>query len=402
MVSLIVLFLFTGLQSQNLLFNGGFEDVKTYDWEARRNRDTFYAKHWYETTNATVDIIRNSDACNDAYTKSIEPSIDFCTKTKSGNYCIGIGPLNLMGYMEHISGRLKDSLSEGERYLVTIYIKKQSTRTPLIPKGIGIKFHKDSVLFSGQKKDIDNNKVWAHYDNLFEREKIFSDFEINEYVLDTNWVEYEFIYSARGGERYLTIGRFAYDNDESVMKQFRRLRDAPWEDKILRFIRSDKSKTLKRFFDKKATFDNESSSYYFIDQVKVVPMDSSKPLTDKVLMEEDNIPRETNNYVDLDPTTTIPSEQEIVIDKGFVGDMKMEFGVRLKPMEKYVLEYGKKCKIIIINTGTNDEYDEMKYLLEYPARKLRKNMTFGEVLLWQEIRDKIGYFAVSKLEHSGE
>jgi len=372
MVSLVSLFLFTGLQAQNLLFNGGFEDVKTYDWDTRRNRDTFYAKHWYEATNATVDIIRDSGACNDAHTKSVEPSIDFCTKAKSGNYCIGMGPLTLMGYMEHISGRLKDSLKEGQKYLVSFYLKKQPTKTPLIPKGIGLKFHQDSVLFSGQKKDIDNHKVWAHYDNLFEREKIFSDFEIDEYVLDTNWVEYQFIYSARGGEKYLTIGRFAYDNDEGVMKQFRKLRHAPWEGKILRFIRSDKSKTHKRFFDEEAIFDSESSGYYFIDQVRIIPLDSTKPPAKEVVTEDNTIPEEAYNYVDLDPATAIPSERQIVIDKGFVGDLKLELGVRLKPMEKYVLEYGRRNQIVIINTAEGGGYGQMKFFLEHPARKLRK------------------------------
>lgn len=50
----------------------------------------------------------------------------------------------------------------------------------------------------------------------------------------------------------------------------------------------------------------------------------------------------------------------------------MELGVRLKPMEKYVLKYGNNCEIIIINTGEVQQYSEMKYTLKHPAKKLRK------------------------------
>lgn len=373
-VAIAAFLILIDLNSQNLLFNGDFEDVKTYDFNTRRNRDTFYAMHWFEATNATVDIIRDLSACNEAYTKSIEPMIDFCIEVKSGNYCIGFGPIHFMGAMEHISGRLKEELISGKRYLVSFNLKKQPTETPLIPKGIGIKFHEDSLLFKGGRKDIDNQKVWALYDNLFEEDKIFSDFELDEYVLDTSWVEHKFIYTARGGEKYLTLGRFAYENDKEIIQQFNKLRHNPWEAKILKYVKSDKSKVCKRFFDNKEEFDLEGHNYYFIDLIEVTSLDTVLARDGKISVGSDkgNLPAEAYNYVDLDPMTSTPSEREINVDKGFVGDIKMELGVRLKPMEKYVLEYGRKNQIIIINTAESGGYDEMKFLLENPAKKLRK------------------------------
>lgn len=81
------------------------------------------------------------------------------------------------------------------------------------------------------------------------------------------------------------------------------------------------------------------------------------------------------NLVDTDPTTTdIPERRVINIDKGFEGMMTIQIGVKLKPMEKYEISYGKNKKIIVINPDTikQNGYKEDFFELKYPARKLQK------------------------------
>lgn len=358
------------LIGQNLVLNPDFTEIVQHDGDLHIYVDTFYAKNWFTPSGGSVDIYR-SNRLPSVPNFNLSIHKPFEMEVVSGFYCIGLFFQEFMGQMEHITGRLLQPLVSGQKYSVSFYVKMHPTNTPFIPKGMGYKFSKDSIVFKPVELG-DRGKASPFYDHLFADHKVYADYEVDEYILDTTWVKYSSTFTAKGGEKYITLGRFAYRNDAKIIEQFKRLRHSPWEDKMVRFVKSDKSKVCKRFFDKKETFDIDGSNYYYIDLVKVIPLDSTKTASTEIVMEDNAIPDEAYNYVDLDPTTVIPSERQIVIDKGYVGDLKLELGVRLKPMEKYVLEYGKKCQIIIINTGTNDGYSEMKHLLEYSARKLRK------------------------------
>lgn len=359
------------LIGQNLVLNPDFEDVVQHQGDLSIYLDTFYAKNWFPPTGGSVDIYR-SNILPKGSNFNLDAHKPFKTNVVSGAYCIGLFFLEFMGQMEHITGTLSQPLASGQKYSVSFYVKMHPTNTPFIPKGMGYKFSQDSIVFEPVELG-DRGKASPFYDHLFAEHKVYADYEIDEYILDTTWVKYSSAYTAKGGEKYITLGRFAYRDDAKIIKQFKRLRHAPWKDKMLRFVKSDKSKVCKRFFDKKVEFDIQGSNYYYIDLVEVVPIDSTKPPPAREVVTEDNtIPEEAYNYVDLDPATAIPSERQIVIDKGFVGDLKLELGVRLKPMEKYVLEYGRRNQIVIINTAEGGGYGQMKFFLEHPARKLRK------------------------------
>jgi hypothetical protein len=81
------------------------------------------------------------------------------------------------------------------------------------------------------------------------------------------------------------------------------------------------------------------------------------------------------NSVDTDPNTLdIPNKRVIELDKGFYGMMTIQMGLKLKPMEKYELQYGKNKKIIVINTSNDVSkgYTQSYFTLRYPAKKLQK------------------------------
>ena len=269
-LEIIIIFPFVAT-SQNLLLNGDFENVHKYRNENRRIRNTFYAQSWFESTNGTVDIIRDLAACDLDHTKSFEPDIDFCINTKSGDYCIGFIPLTFLGYMEHLTGTFDKELKKGSVYKISFFLKKQYSEFPFIPNGIGFSLHKDSLFFDKkliEDIDMDSGKPWAYYDNLFKSEKIIADFEIDNYVLDTSWVKYKFLFKARGEERFITFGKFAYEKDKKIMKQLKKIRVNPWDKKICKFIKKGKSLVNRKFF--KGNKIEDSSCYYFLDSIEVV------------------------------------------------------------------------------------------------------------------------------------
>jgi hypothetical protein len=347
--------------SQNLLLNGDFESILETDGSKDFYLKNFYNKDWIEPTDCSPDIYRDKSICSLDYVTNIENEMDMCISTVSGNYAIGFIALNYYGYMEHLTGELRNPLEAGGIYKVSFYLKYFGYE-PFFSKGIGYKFSKDSIVF--ESDEVFTYKLSPYYQDLFKQKKVYADFEFNEYLIDTVWTKYTTTFIANGEEKYITFGQFSFRDDNEVVKQLKYLRQDATEKKLHNFVASGKSEYLKYFADLSLYHDYQlGGNYYLLDKIEVT----------KLSEEEKSLYNKDCSYcVDLDPMTTMPSFREVTIDKGFVGDMKIELGVRLKPMEKYVLEYGKKCKIIIINIGTNDEYSEMKYLLEYSARKLRK------------------------------
>ena len=116
-------------------------------------------------------------------------------------------------------------------------------------------------------------------------------------------------------------------------------------------------------------------NYYYLDNVEIVLIDSTAP-DESESSNSESFERATPpnaSLVDLDPSTNIPSRQHLPVARGFVGDIKMELGVRLHSGQQYVLEYGKKEKIVIVCEGPQlNHFNDMAYTLEYQARKLRK------------------------------
>lgn len=347
--------------SQNLLLNGDFESILETDGSRDFYLKNFYCTDWFEPTECSPDIYRDISVCSSDFVTNIENEMDMCISTASGDYAVGFYALGYYGYMEHLTGKLREPLEAGEIYKVSFYLKYFGDE-PFFSKGIGYKFSKDSILF--ESDEVFSYKLSPYYQDLFKQKKVYADFEFNEYLTDTVWAKYTTTYIATGGEKYITFGQFSFRDDKEVIMQLEYLRQDANEEKLKNFVASGKSAYLKYFTDLSLDYDNElGGNYYLLDKIEVTKLpEKEKPLYNK----------DCSYCVDLDPMTSMPSFREVKIDKGFVGDMKIELGVRLKPMEKYVLEYGRKCKITIINTGIKDEYSEMKYLLEHSARKLRK------------------------------
>lgn len=339
--------------------NGDFENVIPNNGDLLIYQDQFYAKDWLQPTDCTVNIYRDKTICGESNVMDMESKLDFCVNAESGKYCIGLILISYFGYMEHITGQLIEPLVGGLNYEISYYIKFHYENMIKSCNGFGFKFSKTPDIFYAAK--IPEEDRHPFYDKIFFQNRIFSDFQINEVILDTNWQKKTFLYTAKGGERHITFGRFSYSDDYSLYKHFERMRHLPIKGSFAdKTITQNTSPVIKNYSNKVAAGEGEDNwvSYYMLDNVQIIRLDNDT--TDYSICD---------NCIDTDPKTiNIPSYREYKVDIGFVGKMNIEIHPSLKPMEMLVIEYGNKRKIIDSNFGTNILNTVSK--LEFPARKL--------------------------------
>lgn len=355
-------------KAQNLLLNGGFESTISKVGDQQLRVDSFYARDWFLPTDCTVDIYRNKSICTNEYIRSYEPILNFCINTYSGNYNIGLTLIDAYGSMEHISGILSKSLIKDKLYKVNFYLKYKANKYSWASKGFGYKFSTDSVVFKSNILELEfkGSGLAPYYYNLFSAYKVYSDFELDYLFYDTTWTKIETIFKAKGGERYLTFGKFAIPEDSKIIKQFNSLISRKRIDTDDKNIADLNSKVLMIV---PLSVDDETptlTNYYFMDAVEVIAMDSLE-----------QIKYESCPFcVDLDPDTSFPSSREynnLFNDRGWVGNISTEIIANLGPMEKLTIEYGKNKKVIIINAKNAEEEkrEEVRYDLNCPVKKLR-------------------------------
>lgn len=173
---------------QNLIPNGDFEETISKVGDNREFIDSFYAKQWYVPTNCTPDIFRSSLYCDSLSIMSFEPSMRFCLKPISGNYCIGLGLLNTFGSMEYVSARLNKTLIKGKTYKLTFWSKYIGGLDNYISDGFGCKFSVDSLLFNSTEMDIKGQA--SYYQYLYKSEPIVG----VGYFQGTAWTKHEVNY----------------------------------------------------------------------------------------------------------------------------------------------------------------------------------------------------------------
>ena len=300
--------LFTqGIFAQNLLLNGDFEEVVPNNGNYEVYLDTFYAKKWFSPTYCSVDIYRDHKVCSSSNVMNINYNLDFCVHCASGNYCIGLFTLDYFGSMEHLTGKLSKPLEAGKTYKVSFAMKFfVPDNTIIASKGLGYKFNKDSVLFhadslfsgkdlSPKSKKLNKNKILygekqpPYYTDLFATEKVYADFSFQEYMTDTTWNNYTTYYTAKGGERFITLGQFAYKNDKKIMEQLLKLQRHAYVEYVTKFIKSNKSLCIHNFSAdvKNPNFIN----YYLMDNIKVEEVSG-----------ENTIPKkDCNSYFEVAP-----------------------------------------------------------------------------------------------------
>ena len=226
----LLILLFSSYQSffsQNIISNGNFE---TYTICPDSINGMEFPVPWYDPTNATSDYY---NACSQNSFLSVPyqwgSGITYFQMAHSGVAYAGFYTYSSgANYREYVQAILNDTLEANKRYSVEFYVNLQNycryasnnigcyiSNTPITTTPPNILAHFPQIVLSG-----------------------------NPVINDTlNWIKIYGIYMAIGGEKYITIGNF--NNDTSTITEI-----------------SDTTSVALL------------GSYYYLDDVSIIPYDS--------------------------------------------------------------------------------------------------------------------------------
>lgn len=234
-IPILLIFISLSVSAQNLVPNPSFEEISVCPQSFYIRSADFLIPGWTSATLGTPDLFH---ACSRA-----EASVPFNwageSNAHSGKGYAGIyvWDTDIKGnYREYLQSELAEPLKVGEKYKVEFYYKLAPNSVYAINR-IGLTFNEAPISLS--------------HDKLIEQAPALS-VEKNEIRVNTtgDWERASLIYLAKGGERYVIVGNF-FSNEETKNKRL------PW-----------------RFGKKNNMLDYKS--YYFIDDVSVMPFDSLK------------------------------------------------------------------------------------------------------------------------------
>ena len=220
-----------GVWGQNLVPNGDFETYSQCPSQANLSLDLAYP---WKTGTSSGFVSSYFNSCSN-YSGSSVPSNESGYSFQiphSGNGYAAYHFIGYSNYWQYAEVKLSGSLIAGQCYYVSFYVSLMSQS--------GVAINNIAAHFS-------NNYVYGNDTNML----ISASSDItafgNPIINDTtNWVQVAGIYTAVGGEQYITIGNFqSIANTDSVQRQ------GP-------------------------VFDNVFAPYY-LDDVSVVPVDGNNP-----------------------------------------------------------------------------------------------------------------------------
>lgn len=186
--------------AQNLVRNGSFED-KVYCPSNFNQTQLNLVKEWIQPTGATPDYF---NACSK---KAGVPRNMFGEQeAREGDGYLGIVTYtpSQRNYREYVQTKLSRPLKSGELVCVEYHISP-GDGARYVTDGFGAHFSNTRVKDSRQKR----LPVTASVDNP--RLHIIDKFEV--------WTKVSDVYTARGGEQYLTFGNFKPDRETNVLRR---------------------------------------------------------------------------------------------------------------------------------------------------------------------------------------
>lgn len=234
---IIIFLILSGLKvdAQNLVPNGGFEIYKQYPTnEAMIDKATNWKK--YEKLGADYFHV-------DSYTPKYDNKNPFKGKGYCGIFVLHTRKFSEENNCEYITTILNSKLIKNQKYYIEFYVYLSHIHNNLNEvsvNNIGAIFSNDRFINKNQIKTLDINDIT----NIMNKNS-----DINR---KNEWIKISGNFIAKGGEEYMTIGNFDLLEDMVYVRT----------DGKSRKINLAKLPDIKRL-------------YFFIDEIKVVPIDSN-------------------------------------------------------------------------------------------------------------------------------
>jgi|AntAceMinimDraft_17_1070374.scaffolds.fasta_scaffold49778_2 hypothetical protein len=276
---------------QNLVMNPDFEEY----WPHKiyySDIDTFAAKNWYSIYSSYYSTVDYFIKGNRIPSRNVPNNSLGYHPAHSGKAYAGFIPLCIGGgrektYMEFITGTICEPLKKDKKYEVSFYIKQGGNKCGIYSTKLEVSFSSDSKFFKIKNKISLYDYEYSFYQNVFAEKKITADIIYDNIPLlyDTSsWIKLSNIYTARGGEKYITIGLF-YQGKE-ISKRISKMSDEYQKKffkpnkrkKILKnidkqkipFIKYNPNYEIKKWIVGRKVIDHQPDfGYYFIDDVSV-------------------------------------------------------------------------------------------------------------------------------------
>lgn len=184
------LFISIAWSQENLIFNPSFEESREkeagiYDLEEKES----ILPYWFTD--------------DDPYPLVFQKPKDFVAKAVDGENTLGmyIGYRRYFESNSYLSGSLRKPLEPGAEYCFCLSILLHRTST-LAAREVGVLFHPDKDLIESSNQPLDLSA------------SIY--FQENEALSNSKWQQYCAKFTAGGGERYLSIGKFGHSPSDTM------------------------------------------------------------------------------------------------------------------------------------------------------------------------------------------
>lgn len=231
---IIITFSISILNAQNLVLNGGFEENYGCPKEYNSNKTKVeIAPYWESPSYGTPDLF---NTCSD---KMGDRNILGVTKPSEGNGFAGLVTWSDKGFREYLRGELKKPLKKGVKYRVKFYYRLTSYSN----------YSCDRIGFALTEKTnfIKSDKAMPISAIQRIKQKAFTS-------LSGSWELVDKVYTAQGGEKYITLGNFSSNSRTKYFHLY-------WQKDVEPML--------------------HKTSYYYIDDVSVAEL--------KPIIEEKNI-----------------------------------------------------------------------------------------------------------------
>ncbi len=247
-----LLFIVMKAKGQNMVINGDFEQCA----ECPKNPGQLeLCKSWYIPNSSSPDLLKKCGKI-ESYV-NVPFNVFGYQEPHSGDAYVGIilihGRTTAKDYREYIQGELSETLKPRKYYSVSFYISWADYSNYFCDR-IGYFFTDSKIVPDRKEPEQKKTKRTRGYveqeplNTILPQSNGFVPLNFDEIKDRTSWHKVEFIYQAKGGEKYITFGLFGDNASED-----------------------DYNRYVGKVYQKQSNVG--ALAYFYIDDVSVVPVD---------------------------------------------------------------------------------------------------------------------------------